>query len=174
MNFSKWISSFPGYLLLALYVLIEHITWFWLPHSYFPLSSWYSATCLSEDVPGQHRHRRWPRSIAACWDAPVGAGGAARRAAQEMGLAARPEPFPREAERLEAGAWPYMLWNIPLASSVSCPGRAASQLLCTGSLAELKSPWLSVSSAQQHLKHQCTIDITLILNPNHSPGPGHT
>ena len=46
--------------------------------------------------------------------------------------------------------------------------------LCTSFLAEhgkLQSPWLSVSTAQQQLKHQCIINIMLILNPKHSTIP---
>ena len=71
-----------------------------------------------------------------------------------------------------------MVWNIPLASlgqlSWLCPLPAscappASSL--KGQYEKLKSPWLSVSTAQQQLKRQCVISILLILNPKHSTTP---
>lgn len=45
------------------------------------------------------------------------------------------------------------------------------RLLCTCSIAEhetLESPCLTLSPTQQQLKHQCGINIAVMLNPKHS------
>ena len=64
--------------------------------------------------------------------------------------------------------WP--VWVTVLAvspPSFLCP--PAYSLVGWGE--KLKSPWLSVNTAQQQLKHQCVINIILILNPNHITVP---
>ena len=70
-------------------------------------------------------------------------------------------------------AWPHMVWNTPLASlgqlSWVCPLPApAAPLACplAGQSEKLKSPWLSVSTALQQLKHQHVINTLFILIQN--------
>ena len=71
-----------------------------------------------------------------------------------------------------------MGWNTPLASLGQlpwvCPLPApAAPPACplAGQSKKLENPWLSVSTALQQLKHQCDINIILILNPKHSTLP---
>lgn len=56
-----------------------------------------------------------------------------------------------------------------LAVSLPIPLCLPTSLLA-GQLEKLKSPWLSVSTAQQHPNQQCVI-MMLILSPNHSTEP---
>jgi len=83
-------------------------------------------------------------------------------------------PWPA-SPKFMCSAWCHMVWNIPLASwrqlswlwplPAACAS-AASPL--AGQCEKLRSPWLSVSTAQQHLNHQCVINIILIPNPKQS------
>lgn len=71
--------------------------------------------------------------------------------------------------------WHYMVWDIPLASLGQlpwlCPLPASHAPPATskaGHHEELKSSWLSVSTAQHQGNHQCVVNIVSILNPKHS------
>lgn len=60
--------------------------------------------------------------------------------------------------------------EYPLASWGKLPGCVSSQILMdlsnllAGQHEKLRSPWLSVSIAQQHLSRGCVINIALMLN----------
>ena len=69
-----------------------------------------------------------------------------------------------------------MVWNTPLATlgqlSWVCPLPAPAAplaYLLAGQSEKLKSPWLGVSTALQQLKHQCVINVILILVQNIAP-----
>ena len=54
----------------------------------------------------------------------------------------------------------------PLPASCAPPAS-----LLAGQYEKLKSPWLRISTAQQQLKHQCVINVILILNPKRNTIP---
>lgn len=142
---------------------------------HFHPSNWHSAACLRVG-PGCSGAAQTP-PIARIHPCPrdAGAGRAARRAAQERGLAARPPAFPSLSREGRSACKPDPpLTRLPgmTLCAVECPFvPAPSQLLLHLLLAEPRSPWLSVSSAQQHLKHQRAINIALTMNPNRSAAP---
>lgn len=66
-----------------------------------------------------------------------------------------------------------MIWNIPLVSSGQLSWLWSLTASCAPapwqSMGNWNSPWLRVSTTEQPLKHQCGIDIILLLNPKLSP-----
>ena len=69
-------------------------------------------------------------------------------------------------------AWRHMVWNSPLASlgqlSWLCPLPASC---ASGRAWNAKKSLASINITQQQLKHQCVINIILMLNPKHSTIP---
>lgn len=76
--------------------------------------------------------------------------------------------------QLFSSVWCCMIWvrstaslgqlsqHHPLPSSCIPPAYSLA-----GQYEKLKNPWLSISTAQQQLKHRCVINIILTLNPKH-------
>lgn len=81
-----------------------------------------------------------------------------------------PPPHPTRIVQHGMTCYATSLWPV----RAGCPGSAPSQLLVhpqlllAGRHEELESPWLNVSTAQQHFKQWCAINIVLLPDLKHS------